>query len=140
MKGFVGIDWASDAHEVCLLAQDGRVVTAKWRVEHNAVAMYALIDTLVSHGQGDSTSIAIGIEAPRGTLVELLVERGFAVYAINPKQVDRFRDRVSPAGAKDDARDAHVIGRRTPHRSACVPADPVGPPARGPTTRMVSTR
>jgi transposase len=109
MKGFVGIDWASDAHEVCLLAQDGRVVKAKWRVEHNAVAMYALIDTLVSHGQGDSTSIAIGIEAPRGTLVELLVERGFAVYAINPKQVDRFRDRFSPAGAKDDARDAHVI-------------------------------
>ena len=47
---------------------------------------------------------------PRGALVELLVERGFAVYAINPKQLDRFRDRFTPAGAKDDRRDALVIG------------------------------
>src|SRR5688572_174687 len=59
--------------------------------------------------EGDPTTVAIGIESPRGTLVELLIERGFHVYAINPKQVDRFRDRFSPAGAKDDARDARVI-------------------------------
>ena len=52
----------------------------------------------------------IGIEVPRGALVELLVERGFAVYAINPKQMDRFRDRFTSAGAKDDRRDALVIG------------------------------
>ena len=31
------------------------------------------------------------------------------VYAINPKQLDRFRDRFSPAGAKDDSRDAEVL-------------------------------
>ena len=54
--------------------------------------------------------MAIGIEVPRGAVVELLVERGFAVYAINPKQMDRFRDRFTPAGAKDDRRDALVIG------------------------------
>ena len=34
------------------------------------------------------------------------MERGLAVHAINPKQLDRFRDRISPAGAKDDRRDA----------------------------------
>src|ERR1700704_4301145 len=33
---------------------------------------------------------------------------GFAVYAINPKQLDRLRDRISVAGAKDDRRDARV--------------------------------
>jgi hypothetical protein len=32
--------------------------------------------------------------------------RGFRVHAINPKQLDRFRDRFSPAGAKDESRDA----------------------------------
>jgi len=47
---------------------------------------------------------------PRGALVDLCVERGFPVYAINPKQVDRFRDRFTVAGAKDDSRDAQVIG------------------------------
>jgi transposase len=32
------------------------------------------------------------------------------VFAINPKQLDRFRDRFTVAGAKDDRRDAHVLG------------------------------
>ena len=30
------------------------------------------------------------------------------MYAINPKQLDRLRDRFSVAGAKDDRRDAYV--------------------------------
>jgi len=47
---------------------------------------------------------------PHGPIVETLLERGFNVYAINPKQLDRFRDRFSPAGAKDDSRDAEVLG------------------------------
>ena len=37
------------------------------------------------------------------------MERGCAVYAINPKQLDRFRDRFTAAGAKDDRRDARVL-------------------------------
>jgi transposase/transposase IS116/IS110/IS902 family protein len=41
--------------------------------------------------------------------VETLVERGCHVYALNPKQLDRFRDRFTVAGAKDDRRDAFVL-------------------------------
>lgn len=37
------------------------------------------------------------------------MERGFAVHVINPKQIDRFRDRFSMSGAKDDRRDALVL-------------------------------
>jgi transposase len=58
-----------------------------------------------------------------------LMERGFRVHAINPKQLDRFRDRFSPAGAKDDSRDAEVLGDalRTDPRCfrALQPLDPV---------------
>jgi hypothetical protein len=57
----------------------------------------------------DPGRVAIGIEIPRGAIVETLVERGFQVYAINPKQLDRFRDRYSMSGAKDDRRDAFVL-------------------------------
>ena len=32
-----------------------------------------------------------------------------AVFAVNPKQLDRFRDRHTVAGAKDDRRDAWVL-------------------------------
>ena len=58
------------------------------------------------------------------------MERGLRVHAIHPKQLDRFRDRFSPAGAKDDSRDAQVLGDalRTDPRCfrALQPLDPVG--------------
>jgi transposase len=58
---------------------------------------------------GHPQRIAVAIEVPRGAIVEGLVERGFHVFAMNPKQLDRFRDRHSVAGAKDDRRDAFVL-------------------------------
>ena len=106
---FVGIDWATDAHEVCVVDREGRVVERR-EVPHTTAGLQTLIDALRELGGGDPSRVAIGIEVPRGALVELCIERGMAVYAINPKQVDRFRDRFTVAGAKDDRRDAHVIG------------------------------
>lgn len=106
---FVGIDWASEAHEVCVLDRDGHIVERR-QVKHTAADLQAFVDALLTRAHGDPATVAVGIEVPRGALVELLVERGFAVYAINPKQMDRFRDRFTPAGAKDDRRDALVIG------------------------------
>jgi hypothetical protein len=53
--------------------------------------------------------IGVAIEMTHGPVVEALLERGFCVYGINPKQLDRFRDRFTVAGAKDDRRDARVL-------------------------------
>lgn len=105
---FVGIDWAPLRHEVCIVDRDGRLV-AHQQIDHTAAALRAFVETLLTRANGDPTRIAIAIEVPRGAVVELLVERGFAVYAINPKQLDRFRDRFTAAGAKDDRFDAHVL-------------------------------
>ena len=59
---------------------------------------------------GKPDRIAVAIEVPRGPVVEALLEGGLAVFSINPKQLDRFRDRYTVAGAKDDSRDAYVLG------------------------------
>jgi len=61
---------------------------------------------LAASGAADASRIQIAIEVPHGPVVETLIERGFPVHAINPKQMDRFRDRFTLAGAKDDSRDA----------------------------------
>ena len=53
--------------------------------------------------------IAVAIETPRGALVDACLARGLLVFAVNPKQLDRFRDRHTVAGAKDDRRDASVL-------------------------------
>jgi transposase len=108
VRWFVGIDWAADAHEVCVLDREGRIVERR-QVAHQATALQALVEALRAGADDDPATVAIAIEVPRGAVVELLVERGFRVYAINPKQLDRFRDRFTTAGAKDDRRDALVL-------------------------------
>ena len=60
----------------------------------------------------------MAVETPSGPVVESLLKHDFAVHSINPKQLDRFRDRLSPAGGKDDRRDARVLAsalRTDPH-------------------------
>ena len=64
---------------------------------------------LTASGAASSSQIYVAIETPHGPVVETLIERGFTIHAINPKQVDRFRDRFTLAGAKDDSRDAEVM-------------------------------
>jgi transposase len=105
---FVGIDWASELHRVCVVNPNGDVVDQKW-IEHSGQSLSELVAWLRRKTTANPAQIAIAIELPRGPVVETLMEQGFAVFSINPKQLDRFRDRYSPAGAKDDSRDARVL-------------------------------
>lgn len=101
----VGIDWGSQTHQVCLVAAGRRPEQRPFR--HRAEGLAALAGWLETCG--DPSTVAVGIEVPHGAIVETLQERGFAVFSLNPKQLDRFRDRHSIAGAKDDRRDAFVL-------------------------------
>jgi transposase len=105
---YVGIDWATEAHQACVLDDTGRVL-AERSFAHTGEAVAAFAQWLHGVAGGDPGQAAIAIEVPRGAVVETLVEHGFHLYAINPKQLDRFRDRHSVAGAKDDRRDAFVL-------------------------------
>jgi transposase len=105
---YVGIDWATENHRICLLDKDGKCLGER-DIAHDGAALAELCAWLVQKGGADPGQIAIAIEMPHGPVVETLLEHGFAVYAINPKQLDRFRDRFTVAGAKDDSRDAHVL-------------------------------
>ena len=55
-----------------------------------------------------------------------------AVFAINLKQLDRFRDRFSPAGAKDDRTRRPRVGLFLAHRPSLLPPrGSAGPGRRG---------
>jgi transposase len=105
---FVGIDWGTESHAVCELDATGAVRDER-TVAHRIEAVNAWMSALLERTQVPPAQIAVAIETPRGLLVETLLERGFAVFAVNPKQLDRFRDRFTAAGAKDDRRDALVL-------------------------------
>jgi transposase len=113
---FAGVDWGSEQHQVCLLDAAGAVVGER-AFAHGGAGLVAMCDWLVSVA-GHPGTVAVAIEVPHGPVVDTLLDRGFAVHAINPKQLDRLRDRFSMAGAKDDRRDARIAaaGLRTdPH-------------------------
>jgi len=105
---FVGIDWGSQHHQVCVLDR-GRHRVGERTIAHDGASLAQLSAWLWTVAAGQPQRVAVAIEVPRGAIVEGLVERGFHVFAVNPKQLDRFRDRHSVAGAKDDRRDAFVL-------------------------------
>ena len=109
IRWFVGFDWAMEQHRACLLDAEGRVV-AERDVKHDGASLQEFCSWLLKTTEASAQEIAVAIEAPRGPVVEALLERGLQVFAINPKQLDRFRDRFSMSGAKDDSRDAEVLG------------------------------
>lgn len=103
----MGIDWGSAEHVLWVLDAHGSRNGTRV-VAHTAEAVGDAIAWVLEHTGTTPDAIAVGIETPWGALVDTFLERGFAVFAVNPKQLDRFRDRFSAAGAKDDRRDARA--------------------------------
>src|SRR5262249_18279781 len=105
---YVGIDWGTVTHQVAVLdAQRG--LGGERVIAHEAVALHAFTEWVMQLAGGEPARVAVALEVPRGAVVDTLLERGFHVFALNPKQLDRFRDRYTVAGAKDDRRDAFVL-------------------------------
>ena len=104
----VGVDWASTEHQVCLMDATGEVME-EHAFPHSGTGLDRLCRWLLQTTRAKAGSIAVAIEVPHGPVVETLLERGFVVYAINPKQLDRFRDRFTLPGSKDDRLDARVL-------------------------------
>lgn len=111
---YAGIDWASRSHRVRLLDAHGADLGER-DFPHSGEGLAAMMDWLITRSGAEVSAIHVAIETPHGPVVEALMERGFPVHAINPKQLDRFRDRYSMSGAKDDSRDSLVLasGLRT---------------------------
>jgi transposase len=106
---YAGVDWASESHHVFLTDGDGRKIGEKI-FKHGGEGLAEMADWLLAtSGVAEPGQIHIAIEVPHGPVVETLIERGFKVHVINQKQMDRFRDRFTLAGAKDDSRDAEVM-------------------------------
>src|ERR1700709_107023 len=105
---YVGVDWGVEFHQACILDAHGEKICQR-RIEHSGPGMLEFCDFLQALTHGEASALAVAIEVPRGPIVEALLEHNYAVFSINPKQLDRFRDRHTVAGAKDDRRDAFVL-------------------------------
>ncbi len=103
MERFAGLAWGFREHVACVVDGSGAVV-AERTFGHGGAGLGSLAEWLRSHG-----AAAVAMETPRGPVASFLPFRGIEVRSINPRQSDRFRDRHSPSGSKDDRRDARVL-------------------------------
>jgi transposase len=106
MRFFVGIDWASEAHAICLIDPLARI---RWRtsVPHSAAGLAALVRRLRRWRRRGP--FAIAVERPSGLLIDTLVQAGFDVVPIHPNVVKASRPRYSAAAGKSDPGDAFLL-------------------------------
>src|SRR5206468_3177185 len=111
----LGVDWADQTHAVWVVDERGTKITAR-TVPHTAEGLSEWgreLDEWRAHG----IELWVAIERPEGRVVDFLLDHGIVVYPVNPKALDRARDRFRQSGAKDDPFDARVLADflRTDH-------------------------
>lgn len=120
MTRSAGVDWASEAHEVCVVDGGGKVVLRE-EVPHDERGIAALCRRL-----GELEVARVAIERPDGILVERLLGAGLRVLAIHPNQLKAARARYAVAHGKSDRFDAFVLAelaRTDAHRFAALAPD-----------------
>ena len=83
-------------------------VLARARIADGIEGLARLHALLASHTD-DPAGVVAGTETDRGLLVGALVAAGYQVYAVNPLQVSRYRERHGTSRAKSDRGDAQVL-------------------------------
>ncbi len=104
---FLGVDWAEEHHDVCLIDNEGNKLENA-RVPEGIEGVRR-IHALVANHIAEPSELVVGIETDRGLLVGALVGAGYQVYAVNPLAVERYRDRHTVSRAKSDKADAKLL-------------------------------
>ena len=123
----VGDDWAEDHHDVEVQDETGRRLGRARLPEGIAgiTQLHGLIGRFLPEDAAPE-QVVVGIETDRGGWVAALVAAGYQVFAVNPLQVARYRQRHVTSGAKSDAGDAHTLAdmvRTDRHQLRPIAAD-----------------
>ena len=119
----VGVDLAeTQPHQVCFM--DEQRIVAEFRVPNDAGGLSELLRQILRR-QSDPDQVVIAAERPDGPFVGGLLDAGYTVYAINPKAMERYRERYSVGGPKSDVVDARCLaGLLRTDREAYRPIKP----------------
>lgn len=117
---FGGVDWATDAHAVCVVDDCGGAVV-EFDVDHDRRGLAAMCRRFADAGVQ-----RVAIERPDGPVVEALMAGGFDVFVVPSRAVKAMRLRYGSAGNKSDRSDAYVLAdclRSDGHRWKRLEAD-----------------
>jgi transposase len=103
---FVGIDWASRAHELCVVDEHGAVVE-QFGFGHSERGISKALTRLGKLAGVEELPVAI--ERPDGLLVDRLLDAGHEVVPIHANAFHAARPRWEGASSKSDVGDAYRL-------------------------------
>jgi len=104
---WVGIDWGSEKHAICLQVE-GCNRREFFSLEQKADVLHGWFMNLQTGFGG--RKIAVAIEQSKGAVVNFLLGLDFVhIFRIHPKSLKNYRDALYPSGAKDDPVDAELL-------------------------------
>ena len=106
-KRYVGIDWGSEAHALCVMDEEG-AVREHGTIEHTDAGLSGMrsrLRKLVTNGH----EVSVAIERPTGLLVDTLTTAGLTVVPIHPNKLKASRPRYTAACGKNDPGDAMIL-------------------------------
>jgi len=109
------VDWADEFDQVWVSDADGNKVT-EMKVLQNAPGL-SDFGRWLHERKAQAIELWAAIEKPHGRIVDFLLSHGVVVYPVNPKALDRARDRFRMSQSKSDSFDAYVLADflRTDH-------------------------
>lgn len=107
----VGIDWADQKHDLCLLDLEASGGTSRYQeqiIAHTPETLVALVNSWRQHFPG--RKVAVVLEQSRGALMHHLMGYDFLLlYPVNPSALDSYRKTFKSSGAKNDTTDAFLL-------------------------------
>ena len=104
---YIGVDWGDRLHQMYIGDDEGKKVR-EMKVQESPEGL-AEIGRWLDERRAEGIELWAAIEKPAGRIVDFLLDHGVEVYPVNPKAVDRVRDRYRMSDSKSDAFDAYVL-------------------------------
>ena len=95
---YLGVDWGDRLHQVYVGDDEGKTVR-EMKVQENPQGLTE-IGRWLDEKRAEGCELWAAIEKPAGRMVDFLLDHGVEVYPVNPKAVDRVRDRYRMSDSK----------------------------------------
>lgn len=96
---YLGIDWANEKHDVCLLDAEGNILRS-FTLTHDLPGFRRIEDLVLKY-----PDIRLNIERSDGLLVDWILDQGWELYLTPPYVISHRR----PRRAKSDPGDAYLL-------------------------------
>jgi transposase len=108
MTVYLGIDWSENEHEVVWLNELGTII-AHFTMKHKPDELMK-VEQVRQELKLQRQECVVALETAHNLVVDFLWGWGYEqVYVIAPSVIKSNRGRFSSSGARDDARDGHLI-------------------------------